>query len=107
MKRITKEIKAVADAHIKASLEKNFTHPNKDVLVVGSYAEFIDNLAKGETYAYLVDEIEMKFASMTSLFYQRVFEHQTETYKKAMYKGFKNMFSNLEKLGYFLPRHNK
>jgi hypothetical protein len=104
MNRITKEIKAVADAHIKASLENNFTHANDGVLAVSSYTELIDNLVKGETYAYLVDEIEIKFVSVTSLIYHRTFEHQTETYKKAMYKGFKIMFSNLEKLGYFLPK---
>lgn len=104
MKRITKEIKAVADAHIKASAEKNFTHPNKEVLAIGSLQELVDSLSRGETYAFLSYQAEMQFVTITSMMYSRVFEHQTEAYKKSMYKAFKVMFDNLESQGYSLPK---
>lgn len=90
MKRITPEVKAIADAHIKSRLSRQFSEP---VPQVKDRAELLQLMRDGYTFEPVVDEIERRFVSVTSLIYQRAFEHTTDAYKKAMYKAFRILFS--------------
>jgi hypothetical protein len=88
MKRISKEVKAVADAHIKARIEGNFDNPR-----VTSKQEIIDALNEGKTFEELLNEIEIRFVSITSNILQRALNHTSGAYKKGVYKGFRILYS--------------
>lgn len=87
MKRITPEIKAIADAHIKAIAESKFDDP-----VVSSKEELIEALKQGKTFSELINQIETRFISVGSCVLSR-FGHQSDSYRNGIYKGFKQLFS--------------
>lgn len=84
--RITPQTKAIADAHIKAMQSGVFKDTN-----FSNRAELIEALKQGYTFPQLMREIEVRFASTTSLIINRLGgnEYMTDSYKKAIYKGFK------------------
>ena len=84
MKRISKETKAIADAHIQARLNGTFDDPS-----VTTKDELIQALREGKTFSELLDRIEMKYTSITSILLSRKMFHQSANYKNGVYKGFK------------------
>jgi hypothetical protein len=84
MKRISPQTKAIADAHIKARLNSSFDDPQ-----VTTKEEMIDALLQGKTFSALLDTIEMRFTSITSILLSRSLFHQSDNYKSGVYKGFK------------------
>lgn len=89
MKRITPEIKAIADAHINAKRINEF-----DDVPVTSPEELLDRLRDGKTFSNLLHYIETKYVSVTSLILAGAFNHETDTYKRGVYRGFKQLFAN-------------
>ena len=77
MKRITPEIKAIADAHINAKRINQF-----DDVPVTSPEELLDRLREGKTFSNLLHYIETKYVSVTSLILAGAFNHETDAYKK-------------------------
>lgn len=88
MKRITKGIKAIADAHLQAKLTDVWDNPK-----VSTREEVIQHLRGGKTFSDVLHQIEIRFVTITSLAYDRIFEHQTQAYKKAVYKGFNTLLN--------------
>jgi hypothetical protein len=89
MKRISPKTKAIADAHIKARLEGNFDDPK-----VTTKQEMFDAILEGKTFSGLLDEIEVRFTSITSIILSRKLFHQSKNYKSGVYKGFKILLDN-------------
>lgn len=88
MQRITKEVKAIAYAHLKARSEGKF-----DDIVVRSKAELFEALRAGKTFSALMDEIEWRYCNITSLVLNEMSKgtYQSNSYKSNVYKGFKNL----------------
>ena len=83
MNRITKEIKTIANNHLQAKLEGKFDNP-----MVSTKQEVIEAIRSGKTFSALLDEIEIRFVSITSIMMQRHLDHVSESYKRGIYKGF-------------------
>lgn len=90
MKRISKEIKGVADAHIKARMDDRFD----DEPLIADIQELRRNVLEGRTYSSLMDAIEVKYSTVTSTLMARQFRHASDAYKSAIYKGFRELFNN-------------
>lgn len=88
MKRITPQVKAIADAHIRARGEGKF-----DDIVVQSKAELFEALWSGRTFSKLMDEIEWKYCNVTSLVLNGISNgtYQSKSYKSNVYKAFKHL----------------
>ena len=84
MKRISKQAKSIADAHIQARINGTFDDPN-----VSTKDELIQLLKDGKTFSGLLDRIEMKYTSITSILLSRKMFHNSQNYKSGVYKGFK------------------
>ena len=89
MQKITKETKMIADAHLLAKQTGLFNDP-----VISSKDELIQALKQGQTFSKLMDEIEIRFVSVTSLMMAHVLDHESGAYKKGIYKGFKQLLQN-------------
>lgn len=89
MQKITKETKMIADAHLLAKQTGLFNDP-----VISSKDELIQALKQGQTFSKLMDEIEIRFVSITSLMMAHVLDHESGAYKKGIYKGFKTLLQN-------------
>lgn len=87
--RISKQTKAIADAHIKARLDGVFDDPE-----VKTREELIAMLKQGKTFSQLMDNIEMRYTSITSIILSRRFFHQSQNYKAGVYKGFRRLLDN-------------
>jgi len=86
MKRISKKVKAIADAHIEAKITGKFLEQrvtNKD--------ELLQSIVDGYTYKQLLDLVEVNYVSITSQMMSSVVGHVTDAYKKQVYKGFKEI----------------
>jgi hypothetical protein len=89
-KRITPRIKAIADAHIQAKLNKTF-----DVLDVSTVDQLKAELFYfGKTSEGVLEQIEIRFISITSLLISSQLGHISKAYKEGVYKGFKTLFAN-------------
>jgi len=86
------EIRAIADAHIKARVESFFDDPK-----VSTKQELFECLINGTTFSELMFEIEKRFVSITSNMYASVLNYQTEAYKRGIRKGFYTLFENYAK----------
>lgn len=92
MNRISKQTKAIADAHIQARLNGTFDNPE-----VTTKDELIQALKDGKTFEELLDRIEMKYTSITSILLSRKMFHQSANYKNGVYKGFRILLDMTEK----------
>ena len=82
--RITPQVKAIADAHITARLTNSFDNPNAN-----SNAELLSALMDGKTHEKVLDQIELRFCSITSILLGRQLGVACDSYRKSVYKGFK------------------
>ena len=84
MKRISKKVKAIADAHIEAKMTGKFLEQhvtNKD--------ELLQSIVDGYTYKQLLDLVEVNYVTITSQLTSTLLGHVSDAYKKQVYKGFK------------------
>jgi hypothetical protein len=88
MKRITKQIKGIADAHIRARMNDRF-----DDTPVMDLDDLKRNVLEGRTYRSLMDGIEVEYSTITSCLMARQFRHASDAYKSAIYKGFRELFN--------------
>jgi hypothetical protein len=86
MKRITKETKAIADAHIAAKKAGKFDNPAST-----TKEEVIAALRAGKTFSEVMRQIEIRFCSVTSLIMASALDHETQAYRNQVYKGFKTI----------------
>lgn len=84
MKRISKQAKAIADAHIRAAKEDSFDDPS-----CRTRDEVIAALKDGKTLRMVLEAIEFRFASVGSIMLSRVMDYTSQSYKAAVYKGFR------------------
>jgi hypothetical protein len=84
MDRISKQTKAIADAHIQARISGTFDNPE-----VTTREDVIEALRDGKTIEGVLDQIEIKFTSITAILLSRKLFHQSKNYKAGVYKGFK------------------
>jgi hypothetical protein len=89
MNKITNETKMIADAHLLAKETGLFNDP-----VISNRDELIQALKQGQTFSKLMNEIEIRFVSVTELMVAHNLNHNTEAYKKGIYKGFKQLLQN-------------
>lgn len=78
------QLKKIIDAHMKAIESGTF-----DDLTVKNREELITALKAGYTFKALIEEIEIRYCSITSIITARHFKHLSEAYKRAIRKGFK------------------
>jgi hypothetical protein len=86
MTRISKKVKAIADAHIEAKITGNFSEQhvtNKD--------ELLQSIVDGYTYKQLLDLVEINYVTTTSLMMSSVVGHVTDAYRKQVQNGFKEI----------------
>jgi hypothetical protein len=86
MKRISKKVKAIADAHIEAKITGNFSEQhvtNKD--------ELLQSIVDGYTYKQLLNLVEINYVTTTSLMMSSVVGHITDAYRKQVQNGFKEI----------------
>ena len=83
-KRITPQIKAIADAHINANFTSKWDDPS-----VTNKEDVLSQLRDGKTFSGVLRQIEIRFVSTTSLIMQSQLGYVSDAYKKAVYKGFK------------------
>lgn len=88
MNRITKEVKAIADAHIAARINDSF-----DDTKISSKEELLQLMREGKTFSRVMEEIEMRYCSITSTLMARKMCHTTNAYKTAVYNAFKKLYS--------------
>lgn len=89
MKRIRKQVKAIADAHIEAKITGNFLGQpvtNKD--------ELLQSIVDGYTYKQLLNLVEINYVTTTSLMMSSVIGHITDAYRKQVYYGFKEILKD-------------
>jgi hypothetical protein len=84
MKRITPQIKAIAEAHIQARINGNFDNP-----IVSTTDEIYQALRDGQTFSEVLRQIEIRFVSITSNLMSSHLGYTTDAYRKGVYKGFK------------------
>jgi hypothetical protein len=89
MKRISKQVKAIADAHIEAKITGKFLEQR-----VTNKAELLQSIVDGYTYKQLLDLVEINYVTTTSLMMSSLVGHLTDAYKKQVYKGFKEILKD-------------
>lgn len=89
MKRITPQVKAIAEAHLKAKIDGKFDNP-----IVTTKDEVIEALLQGKTFSEVLNQIELRYVSITSNLYARLLDYNTDAYRKGVYKGFKSLLQN-------------
>jgi hypothetical protein len=89
-----KEIIAIADAHIKARNAGNFTHPR--TVKFTSKKELFEAFKRGETVETALDEIEIRFCTITSIMLAGVLGHTSQKYRTNVRKAFKKLIAHLE-----------
>ena len=88
MNRISKQVKAIADAHIEAKITGKFLEQhvtNKD--------ELLKSIVEGCTYKQLLDLVEVNYVTITSQMLVHV-GYVPDSYKKQVYKGFKEILKD-------------
>jgi hypothetical protein len=86
--RITAQTKAIADAHIDAMSVGVFNDTD-----IKTKDELLEAMRQGYTFYEVLHQIEIRYASITSLMINRMglSRHTTQAYKNAIYKGFKEL----------------
>lgn len=84
--RITKQVKAIADAHIEAKKNGKF-----DDIHVKTKSELVEALWNGRTFSDVLKQIEFRYCSVTSLILSGTLDYTSKSYVSNVYKGFKNL----------------
>lgn len=87
--RATKSQKAIIDAHLAAKQGESFKcRPIK------STGDLLEALKAGETCQALLEEIEYRECSVTSILTSNIFDHMSENYKRDVRRGFINFLNH-------------
>lgn len=86
MKRITPQVKAIADAHLKAKVSGMFDNPE-----ITNAQELKDALWAGKTFSGVLEEIEIRYCTTGSMLLGSCLDHTSNNYKSGVYKGFKTL----------------
>lgn len=86
MKRISKQTKAIADAHMAARQSGKFDDP-----FVKSKEEVFEYLRNGKTFSEIMRQIEVRYCNFGSIILSDVMHHQSNSYRSNVYKGFKSL----------------
>lgn len=86
MNRISKQVKAIADAHIEAKMTGKFLEQN-----VANKEQLLQSIVDGYTYKQLLDLVEVNYVTITSQLTSTLLGHVSDAYKKQVYKGFKEI----------------
>lgn len=78
-----KRINEIASAHIEARNTGKF-----DDIPVTSRDELMRHLADGKTFSNVLDQVEIRFCTITSLILARSMSHNTDAYRRQVRKGF-------------------
>lgn len=89
MKRISKQVKAIADAHIEAKMTGKFLEQN-----VANKEQLLQSIVDGYTYKQLLDLVEVNYVTITSQLTSTLLGHVSDSYKKQVYKGFKEILKD-------------
>lgn len=89
MKRISKRVKAIADAHIEAKMTGKFLEQN-----VANKEQLLQSIVDGYTYKQLLDLVEVNYVTITSQLTSTLLGHVSDSYKKQVYKGFKEILKD-------------
>ena len=84
--RITKQIKAIADAHIAAKASGKF-----DDIPVATKEEAIFLLLAGKTFSEVLRQVEVRYCSIGSILSSNLLENTSDNYRKGVYNGFKTL----------------
>jgi hypothetical protein len=87
--RITKEVKAIADAHIEARETKSF-----NPVPIKNREELLAAMRAGYTFEKALETIEMRFCPITSKLLTTRMEYNSKSYISGVYKGFKILFQS-------------
>lgn len=87
MKRISKQVKAIADAHIEAKMMGRWIGQD-----VKNKEELLQSLLIGCTYKQLLDLVEVNYVTITSQMLISV-GYVPDSYKKQVYRGFKEVLN--------------
>lgn len=87
--RIKTQVKAIADAHIEARSTGKFDNPK-----VTTKEEVINALLEGKTFSEVMTQIELRYCSITSILLNNHFQHSSNGYRAAIYKGFKFLLND-------------
>lgn len=86
MNRISKQVKAIADAHIEAKMTGKFLEQN-----VANKEQLLQSIVDGYTYKQLLDLVEVNYVTITSQMTSTLLGYVSDSYKKQVYKGFKEI----------------
>jgi hypothetical protein len=78
----------IVSAHIEARVNNKFDDP-----AVNCKDDVISCLMDGKTFSAVMDQIEIRFCSVTSLIIARAVDHRTDAYRRQVRKGFKVLLS--------------
>jgi hypothetical protein len=94
MQRINQAQKKIAEAHIAAKQANKYDDPQLD----GSLDCLKKALLDGKTIRYIMETIETRYTSVGSqlLASPALFGHHSKNYKAGVYKGFKEVLTNLK-----------
>ena len=93
MKKISKQVKAIADRHIEARLgQRAFDEMPDDITL----EQLLSDMMEGKTYEYVIKRVEAKFCSIGSSVMAHVIQHCSKSYQSAVYKGFRIIYSKTE-----------
>lgn len=86
MKRISKQTKAIADAHILARQTGKFDDP-----VAKTKEDVFEYLRNGKTFSEVMRQIEVRYCTFGSIMLSDIMHHQSTNYRNNIYKGFKTL----------------
>ena len=76
----------IVSAHIDARVSNKFDDPS-----VSTKEEIVSLLMDGKTFSAVMDQIEVRFCTITSLIMARAMDHRTDAYRRQVRKGFKSL----------------
>lgn len=88
MKPSTLSYIEIANAHMSAKVSGKFDDPE-----IKSKDELYAALYDGKTFSKLMEEIETRFCSISSILGTTMLSHMSESYKAGIRKGFRTILS--------------
>jgi hypothetical protein len=90
----TKQILAIAEAHIQARIDKKFDYPLGGTPIKDG-AELVEIISSGKTVEALIEEIEYRYCSVTSILIANSLGGVSNAYRAAVRKAFRLFFSRV------------
>ena len=84
MKRISKELKAIADRHVQAKAENKW-----NTKAVSTVQELAQAMKDGHTYPLVLDNVEITYCPIGTLLGEALLGVKSKTYMASIYRGFR------------------